>query len=117
MMSANYRSDKVAFDNFSLALQGSSNMLLDSQITLKKIISDRKHWTIIRPFFKEEFATESNDKLILDGLAHMVMCSSENIWDFFGRLNKVNCIILDAYKSYSLMPAEPAPDANSIWLT
>jgi hypothetical protein len=112
MMSANNWSDKVAFDNFGLALQGSANTWLDPQITHKKIVGDCKKWTIIRPFFKEEFATESDDKLILDGLAHMTMHSSENIWDFFGRLNKINNIILNAYKSYTIMPAEPAPHAK-----
>jgi hypothetical protein len=112
MMSANNWSDKVAFDNFALALRGSANTWLDSQITLKKIIGDCKHWTIIRPFFKDEFVTDSDDKLILDGLAHMTMHSSENIQDFFGHLNKVNSIILNTYKSYTIMPPELAPDAN-----
>jgi hypothetical protein len=111
-MSANNWSDKVAFDNFGLALRGSANKWLDSQITLKKIVRDRERWMIIQPFFKEEFATESNDKLILDGLAHMTMCSSENIRDFSRCLNKVNCIILDAYKGFTLMPPELAPDVN-----
>ncbi len=87
---------------------------MDSQITLKKIAGDRERWMIIRPFFKEEFATKSDDKLILDGLPHMAMRSSRNIRDCFGHLNKVNCIILDAYKGYTLMPPEPAPDAHGI---
>jgi len=65
-----------------------------------------------RSFFKEEFATESDDKLILDGLAHMAMNLSENIGDFFGCLNKVNSIILDAYKSNTIMTPEPTPDVN-----
>jgi hypothetical protein len=110
MMSANNWSDKVAFDNFGLALKGEANTWLDSQVILKKIMGDREHWTIIRPFFKEEFATESDDKLILDGLAHMAMRSSENIRDFFGRLNKVNTIILDAYQGYTLAPQDLVPD-------
>jgi hypothetical protein len=63
MTSANSWSDKIAFDNFALALRGSANTWLDSQVTLKKILGDRECWTIIRPFFKEEFATESDDKL------------------------------------------------------
>ncbi len=68
---------------------------------LKKISGNRECWTIIRPFFKEEFATESDDKLILDGLAHMAMRPMENIRDFFGRLNKVNTVILEAYQGYT----------------
>ncbi len=55
---------------------------------------------------------ESDDKLILDGLAHMAMRTTKNFHDFIGRLIKVNSIILDAYKSYTITPPEPAPDAN-----
>ncbi len=40
----------------------------------------------------------------------MAMRSSENIWDFFVRLNKVNTIILDAYQGYTLVPPDPVPD-------
>ncbi len=107
MMSANNWSDKVALDNFGLALKGEANTWLDSQIVLKQIEGDREHWTIIRPFFKEEFATESDDKLILDGLAHMAMRPSENVRSFFSRLNKVNTVIVDAYHGYTLTPPDP----------
>jgi hypothetical protein len=118
MMSANNWSDKVAFDNFGLALKGEANTWLDSQVMLKKIVGDRERWTIIRPFFKEEFATESDDKLILDGLAHMAMRPSENVRSFFGRLNKVNTVILDAYQGYTLTPPDPVADgAGNITLT
>jgi len=112
MMSANNWSKQIAFDNFCLALKGSANTWLDSQVLSKKILGDRKCWTIIQPFFKEEFATKSDDKLILDGLAHMAMRPKENIRDFLGRLNKVNTIILDAYQGYTLAPQDPVPDAN-----
>jgi len=42
----------------------------------------------------------------------MAMRPMENIRDFFGRLNKVNTIILDAYQGYTLAPQDPVPDAN-----
>ncbi len=112
MMSANNWTDKVAFDNFGLALKGEANTWLDSQVILKKIVGDRERWSIIRPFFKEEFATDSDDKLILDGLAHMAMRSTENVRSFFGQLNKVNTVILDAYQSYTLTPPDPAVDGT-----
>jgi hypothetical protein len=112
MMSANNWSDKIAFDNFGLALKGSANTWLDFQVLLKKISGDLERWTIIRPFFKEEFATESDDKLILDSLAHIAMCPMENVRDFFRRLNKVNTVILDAYQGYTLAPQDPVMDAN-----
>jgi hypothetical protein len=40
MMSANNWSDKIAFDNFCLALRGSANTWLDSQVTRKKIVGE-----------------------------------------------------------------------------
>jgi hypothetical protein len=110
MKSANNWTEKVAFDNFSLALKGEANVWLDSQITLKKIEGDREQWSIIRPYFKEEFATELDDKLILDGLAHMAMQPTENVRSFFRWLNAVNKVIKDAYDSYTLTPAEPVAD-------
>jgi hypothetical protein len=55
---------------------------------------------------------ESDDKLILDGLEHMAMGTTKNFYDFIGQLIKVNSIILDTYKSYTITPPEPAPDAN-----
>jgi hypothetical protein len=42
----------------------------------------------------------------------MAMRPSKNIRDFIGRLIKVNSIILDAYKSYTMTSPEPIPDAN-----
>jgi hypothetical protein len=83
MKSANNWTEKVAFDNFSLALKGEANVWLDSQIILE---GDREQWSIIRPYFKEEFATESDDKLILDGLAHMAMRPTENVRSFLDGL-------------------------------
>jgi hypothetical protein len=42
----------------------------------------------------------------------MAMRPMENVRDFFGRLNKVNTVILDAYQGYTLAPQDPVPDAN-----
>jgi hypothetical protein len=110
MSEANNWADNIAFSNFAMALRGSANTWLDSQVTLKGIKGDRKKWSIIKPFFKAEFAVESDDKLILDGLAFLAMKPSENVTDYFGQLNKMAQIISDAYISCTNNPEEPAPD-------
>jgi hypothetical protein len=104
MMSANSWSDKITFHNFALAIRGSANVWLDSKITLDKIKADCKCWTLIWPLFKAEFMVESDDKLILDRLAHLAMKNTENVRDYFSHLNKTNRIILDTKKSYPLIP-------------
>jgi hypothetical protein len=112
MMAANNWSDHIAFRNFALVLRGSVDIWLKSQETLEDITGDRRAWTIIRPFFKAEFAIESDDKKILDGLAHLAMKQTENVRDYFGRLNMVNIIIMEAYESYMVLPAEPVLTGN-----
>jgi hypothetical protein len=41
----------------------------------------------------------------------MAMKPSENVRSFFGRLNKVNTVIVDAYHGYTLTPLDPVIDA------
>ncbi len=78
-----------------MALRGSADIWLESMITLQKIEGARRRWSIIKPYFKAEFAVQTNEKLILDGLAHMAMKKTENVRDYFGRLNKTNNIIME----------------------
>jgi hypothetical protein len=42
----------------------------------------------------------------------MAMRPSENVRDYFGRLNNTNKIIMEGKCSYSLLPAKPVPQAN-----
>jgi hypothetical protein len=95
MMAANGWSDHITFRNFALILRGSADTWLKSQETLEDITRDHQAWTIVRPLFKSEFAIDSDDKLILDGLAHLAMKQSKNVRDYFGRLNITNTIIIE----------------------
>jgi hypothetical protein len=40
------------------------------------------------------------------------MKQTENVRDYFGRLNMVNMIIMEAYDSYTVLPAEPVLTGN-----
>jgi hypothetical protein len=111
-VAANGWTDKEAYSNFGMALRGSANIWLESMITLQEIEGPRARWSIIKPFFKAEFAIQTDDKLILDGLAHMAMKKSENVRDYFGRLNKTNNIIMEGKCQYTLLPPKPVVKAN-----
>jgi hypothetical protein len=111
-VAANEWTDEEAYSNFGMALRGSANVWLESMITLQEIEGDRARWSIIKPFFKAEFAIQMDDKLILDGLAHMAMKKTENVRDYFGRLNKTNNIIMEGKCQYTLLPPKPVVKAN-----
>jgi len=107
MMAAKVWTDHITFRNFALVLRGSADAWLKPQQMLEDIKGDRQTLSIVRPLFKAEFAINSDDKLILDGLAHLAMKPSENVRDYFSRLDKTNNIIMDAYDSYTILPDEP----------
>jgi hypothetical protein len=109
---ANGWTDEEAYSNFGMALRGSADIWLKSMITLQKIEGARARWSIIKPYFKAEFAIQTDGKLILDGLTHMAMKKTENVRDYFGRLNKTNNIIMEGKCQYTLLPPKPTIKAN-----
>jgi hypothetical protein len=42
----------------------------------------------------------------------MAIRQTENVRDYFGRLNKTNNIIMEGKRSYTLLPLKPVPQAN-----
>jgi len=64
----------------------------------------QKTWTRIRPIFKKEFATTS-DNIIIVNLAHRHV---ENLRKFFSRLEKLFNVLHDNYTSYWIKPDRPA---------
>jgi hypothetical protein len=62
--------DTTTFASFHLCLRGEADEWLSSTVRHLKLTAAQKTWTRIRPLFKKEFATTSDDKLIMDGLAN-----------------------------------------------
>ncbi len=74
----------------------------------------RKTWTRIRPLFKREFATTSDDKLIVDCLANLSHRHGENPRKFFSRLENLCNVLHENFASYRIKPDRPAqlPDGH-----
>jgi hypothetical protein len=64
----------------------------------------QKTWTRIRPLFEKEFATTSDDKLIINDLANLAHRHGENPRKFFSRLEKLFNILHENYASYRIKP-------------
>jgi hypothetical protein len=75
--------DTTTFANFQLCLRGEAEEWLSSTVRHLKLTAAQKTWTRIRPLFKREFATTSDDKLIVDGLANLSHRQGENPRRFF----------------------------------
>jgi hypothetical protein len=70
--------DITTFSFFRLALQGQADKWLSSIVRHLQLAAAQKTWTCIRPVFKSEFATFSDGKLIIDGLARLSYRPNEN---------------------------------------
>jgi hypothetical protein len=73
-----------------------------------KLTAAQKTWTRIRPLFKREFATTSDDKLIVDGLANLSHRQGENPRRFFSRLEKLCNVLHENFASFRIKPTRPA---------
>ncbi len=99
----------TTFANFRLCLWGEADEWLSSTVRHLKLTAAHKTWTRIRPLFKREFATTSDDKLILDGLANLAHRQGENPRKFFSWLEKLFNVLHENYASYRIKPERPAP--------
>jgi len=72
-----------------------------------KLTVAQKTWTRIWSLFKKEFATTSDDKLIVDGLANLAHRHGENPQKFFSRLEKLFNVLHENYASYRIKPDCP----------
>jgi hypothetical protein len=101
--------DTMTFANFRLCLRGEAEEWLSSTARHLKLTAAQKTWTMIGPLFKREFATTSDDKLIIDGLTNLVHRHGENSRKFFSRLQKLFNVLHENYASYRIKPDRPAP--------
>ncbi len=104
--------DTTTFANFRLCLHGEAEEWLSSTVRHLKLTAAQKTWTRIRPLFKREFATTSDDKLIVDGLANLSHRQGENLRRFFSRLEKLCNVLHENFASYRIKPNRPAQLAN-----
>jgi hypothetical protein len=61
---SNDRNDTMTYANFRLCLRGEAEEWLSSTVRHLKLTPAQKTWTRLRPLFKKEFATTSDDKLM-----------------------------------------------------
>ncbi len=100
--------DTTTFANFWLCLRGEAEEWLSSTVRHLKLTVAQKTWTWIRPLFKKEFATTSDDKLMVNGLANLAHRHGENPRKFFSRLEKLFNVLHENYASYRIKPERPA---------
>jgi hypothetical protein len=70
--------------------------------------ADQLTWTNLKPRFQREFATQTDEKLIMEGLSNLAMKPGESTGELLARITNTMVILKESYASYENKPAAPA---------
>jgi hypothetical protein len=65
-------------------------------------------WTNLKPRFQRQFATQTDEKMIMEGLSNLAMKPGESTGELLALITNTMVIIKDSYASYENKPPAPA---------
>jgi hypothetical protein len=71
-------------------------------------MADQLTWTNLKPRFQRQFATQTDEKMIIEGLSNLAMKPYESTGELLARINNTIVILKDSYARYENKPAAPA---------
>jgi hypothetical protein len=110
-------SNMVTYTNVANTLRGFAGEWLFTTVDMLNWEGDQLTWTNLRPRFQQQFATQTDDKLIIEGLSNLVMKPNESTGELLARITNTMVIIKENYATYQNNIAAPAQhDANGGYL-
>jgi len=70
--------------------------------------ADQLTWTNLKPRFQRQFATQMDEKMIIEGLSNLAMKPSESTGELLARITNTMVILKESYASHENKPAAPA---------
>jgi hypothetical protein len=71
-------------------------------------------WTNLNLRFQKQFATQTDDKQIIDGLSKLAMGPNVTTRELLARITNMMVIIKESYAAYENKTPEPATDAHGL---
>jgi hypothetical protein len=65
-------------------------------------------WTNLKPRFQRQFTTQTDEKMIMEGLSNLAMKPGESTGELLARITNTMVIIKDSYASYKNKPPAPS---------
>jgi hypothetical protein len=70
--------------------------------------------TNLKPRFQKQFAMQTDDKQIIDGLSNLAMGPNETTGELLARITNLMVIIKESYAAYDNKVPEPPTDAHGL---
>jgi hypothetical protein len=104
----NQWNDTTTYANVANNLKGFARDWLFATVEMLDWTAAQLTWTNLKPRFQWQFATQTDEKMIMEGLSNLAMKPGESTGELLARITNTMVIIKDSYASYENKPAAPA---------
>jgi hypothetical protein len=100
--------DATTYANVANNLKGFAREWLFATAEMLDWTPAQLTWTNLKPRFQRQFATQTDEKMIMEGLSNLAMKPGESTGELLARITNTMVIIKESYASYENKPAAPA---------
>jgi hypothetical protein len=115
----NHWTDTATYANVTNAFKGFAREWLFATADMLDWTDAQLTWTNLKPRFQKQFATQTDDKQIIEGLSNLAMGPNETTGELLARITNLMVIIKEptiprAYVAYNNKAPEPPTDAQGL---
>ncbi len=100
--------DTTTYANVANNLKGFARDWLFATVEMLDWTAAQLTWTNLKPRFQRQFSTQTDTKMIMEGLSNLAMKPGESTGELLAWMTNTMVIIKDSYASYENKPAAPA---------
>jgi hypothetical protein len=100
--------DATTYANVANNLKGFAREWLFATAEMLDWTPAQLTWTNLKPRFQRQFATQTDEKMIMEGLSNLAMKPGESTGELLARITNTMVIIKESYASYENKPPAPA---------
>jgi hypothetical protein len=105
-------SDAQTYNHFANSLRNPAREWLSSVVDWDDDEHDQLLWSDFKEVFKNEYAVQTNEVLILDGFANLAMKPNETMNELLTRITRTVRVIKQSFKNYRVITPDPHNDIN-----
>jgi hypothetical protein len=111
---SNNWNDTTTYTNVANTFKGFTQDWLFATADMLDWTEAQLTWTNLKPRFQKQFATQTDDKQIIDGLSNLAMGPNETTGELLARITNTMVIIKESYVAYNNKVPEPPTDAHGL---
>jgi hypothetical protein len=104
--------DAQTYYHFANSLQNPAREWLSSVVDWDDDEHDQTVWSDFKDIFKQEYAVQTNERLILEGLANLAMKPIETTNELLTRITRTTQVIKESFTDYGAITPDPPNNIN-----